>query len=191
MKSRWRVLILAVVFVVALAPGRGRADVADVDCGALPRIGVAELDRYDERFCMAGSQGGLSTGESRRPVGGDIELLVAYNRATFVAVQLFTTNFRTYLELDDVSEYVGGVFSGWEPRNWGAERRHDRFVLVDMEARLSEGAPYLPCVAFLARMKPIGQAPGYRESLTGMYCAMDRLTPTEDEVAAFLAGLRY
>jgi len=168
-----------------------KAEVEDVACSELETLALGGGETYDETLCMAGNLGGLASGESRRPVGVYLEVVIAYNRATFAIVRLDSSNNRTYMELESVQDHVEGVFSGFEPRNWGEERTHDRFILADVEAKISEDSPFLDCVAFLVRMRPVGLAPGYKEALGGLYCAMDTLEPTEEEVTSFLDGLKF
>jgi hypothetical protein len=168
-----------------------KAEVEDVACSELEQLSLGGGETYDETMCMAGNLGGLASGESRRPVGVHLEVIIAYNRATFAIVRLDSSNNRTYMALDSVQDHVEGVFSGFEPRNWGGERPHGRFVLADVEAKIAEDSPYLDCVAFLVRMRPVGLAPGYKEALAGLYCAIDTLEPTEEEVTAFLEGLKF
>jgi hypothetical protein len=177
--------------LVAWLAEPAQAEVEDIACSELEKLSLGGGETYDETMCMAGNLGGLASGESRRPVGVYLELIIAYNRATFAIVRLDSSNNRTYMELDSVQDHVEGIFSGFEPRNWGEERSHDRFVLADVEARIAEDSPYLDCVAFLVRMRPVGLAPGYKEALGGLYCAMDTLQPTEEEVTAFLDGLKF
>ena len=95
------------------------------------------------------------------------------------------------MALDSLRDHIESAFSAFAPRNWGEERTHDRFILADVEAKISDESPYLDCVAFLVRMRPVGLAPGYKEALGGFYCAMDTLEPTEEEVTSFLEGLEF
>lgn len=191
MKKSWCVMAIAGGLLVAGPAAGARADVEDVACDSLENLALGGSESYDEKICMAGDLGGLSSGESRRPVGVNVEVIVAYNRATFAIVRFDSTNYRTYMELPSVREHVEGAFVGFEPRNWGEERRYERFTLADVEAKISEDSPHLACVGFLARLRPAGLAPGYREALGGFYCAMDTLTPTSEEVTAFLDSLEF
>ncbi len=191
MRNSGRVVAIAGVLLLAGQAQDARAEVEDVACDSLEHLALGGTESYDEKICMAGNNGGLSSGESRRPVGVAVEVIIAYNRATFAIARFDSTNYRTYMELPSVREHVEGAFVGFEPRNWGEERRYERFTLADVEARISEDSPYLACVGFLARLRPAGLAPGYREALGGFYCALDTLTPTSEEVAAFRDSLEF
>src|SRR3546814_588875 len=114
-KSSCVMAIAGVLFIAGPAPG-ARADVEDVACGSLEHLALGGTESYDEKICMAGNLGGLSSGESRRPVGVDVEVIVAYNRATFAIVRFDSTNYRTYMELPSVRDHVEGAFVGFEPR---------------------------------------------------------------------------
>ena len=172
-------------------PGAAAAEVIDVDCGSLEHIRIAAPESYDETYCMAGSLSGLVTGESVGVAGGPLELIVAVNRATFVVVRFDGSNHHTFMRLPSVQQHVESAIPVYDPRDWGEERRHERFAIADFRAKVTEGSPHLSCVGFLARLRPAANAPGYREAVSGAYCAMDTLTPTEAEVAAFLDGIEF
>lgn len=46
-------------------------------------------------------------------MGGDTDLIVAFNRATFALVRFDGTNNRTYLPLESVEQTVGAPWTGW------------------------------------------------------------------------------
>lgn len=191
MNDIWR-LAGAILLALSLAwPGAARADVVEVECENLESIAITGDEQYDEMVCQAGKFTGLAQGDFRGPVGGSIEMIVAFNRATIAIVRFDASNRRSFMELPSVREHIDGILPTLEPRNWGEERRYARFTLANVEARIADGAPYLECVGFLSRMRPALGAPGYREALGGIYCAVDTLTPTENEVASFLDGLKF
>jgi hypothetical protein len=191
MNRIWRGVAAIMLAIGGSGVGAAQADVVDVECSRLEKISIDRAAGYDETICMAGQFGGLASGESRRPVGVDMEVIIAFNRATFALVRFVEANSRSFMELPSLREYGEDTLAGFAPRNWGEERRKGRFVLADPEARMSDDSPYLPCVGFLVRMRPIGGGAGYRESLSGLYCAVDMLTPTPDEVTSFLEGLEF
>lgn len=190
MKNAWCVLLVLAAMIMG-GPSEAAAD--QVDCTSLQGIAISDPEGYDVVYCYSVSRSGLSssTGERRMPVGGTTEMIVALNRATFVMVRYEGTNNRTYLRLDDAREALEGTLGVFEPRNWGPETRYERFSLIDMEAKISDESPYLSCVGFLARLRPVANGPGYREAVGGLYCAADTLTPTAAEVRAFLDGLEF
>lgn len=107
----WTVAVLA----MAVA-GVNQAKAEDeVDCSTLEYIQIGSPESYDEVFCYAVTRSGLAaTGSERRiPVGGDTDLIVAFNRATFALVRFDGTNNRTYLPLESVEQTVGAPWTGW------------------------------------------------------------------------------
>ena len=191
MNDIWR-LAGAILLVLGVAwPGAAQADVVEVECGSLESIAITGDEQYDEMICQAGQFTGLAQGDYRGPVGGRLEVIIALNRATIAIVRFDASNRRSFMELPSVQEHIDGILPTLEPRNWGEERRYERFTLANVEARIADGSPYLECVGFLSRLRPAIGAPGYREALGGIYCAADTLAPTEAEVASFLDGLKF
>lgn len=186
-------LCVLLVLTAMIAGGPSEAAENEVDCSSLQGIAIGNPEGYDAVYCYSVGRSGLSSSSSERrmPVGGTTEMIVALNRATFAVVRHDGTNNRTYLRLHDVREALEGSLDAFEPRNWGRETRHDRFSLIELQAKITEGSPYLSCVGFLARLRPVAGGPGYREAIGGLYCAMDTLSPTEAEVRAFLDGLAF
>ena len=189
MRSVWCVAVL----LATLVAGPAIADEAnDVECSKLERIKIAQPESYDEVYCMAASRSGLSAGgETRGPVGGPSEMIVAISRATFAVVRFDGTNHHTYIRLEGVRTHIENAMAWLEPRGWGEERKYERFALIDFEGKVMDDSQYLSCVGFMAGLRPAIGGPGYREALAGAYCAMDTLTPTEAEVTAFIDGLEF
>jgi len=192
MRAMWGAALLAAVLSVSGPSSEARAEVADVDCAGLKRIAIGDAGSYDRLWCQAGNQSGRSAGgDGNGLTGGYLESIVAYSRASFAVIRLFETDKRTYIPARNVQDHIGATLSSVEPRFRSEERRHGRFALADLDARVMDDAPFLHCVAFVSWMRPVGSSPGYREVVSGLYCAMDRLTPTEAEVAEFLDGLEF
>lgn len=186
----WRAATLALL-LMAGALREARAEAEEVDCATLERISLADPGGYDVTLCWAGAMSGRATGAYGGNVGSAVEVILALNRATFVLVRFDAADSRTFMQLPSVRAHLEGILAEMEPRSWGEERRHGRFALAPMEAKVTADSPHLNCIGFLSRLRPDGQAPGYREALGGLYCAMDRLVPTESEIAAFLDGLEF
>src|SRR3546814_19649638 len=67
-------------------PGAARADAVEVECENLESIAITGDEQYDEMVCQAGKFTGLAQGDFRGPVGGSIEMIVAFNRATIAKI---------------------------------------------------------------------------------------------------------
>lgn len=191
MRVMWGAAALAAALCAAGIPSAARAEVEDVDCASLAKIAIGHPDSYDTVYCMAGQMHGRSSGPYDGNVGGSLEVIIAVSRATFAMVRFDGTDQRSFLQASSLREHIGAIMNTMQPRNWGEERRHDRFLLSDVQAQVMDDSPFLDCVAFLNWMRPVGGGPGYREAVSGLYCAMDRLKPTEAEVAEFLDGLEF
>lgn len=191
MRAMWgAAAVLAALLLVGGRP-EARAESGEVDCGTLKEIAIGNPESYDSIVCIADQFHGRSAGAYDGNVSGRVEVIVAYNRASFGLIQFVSTDRRSFIQAQPLREYIDGSMSSLGPRNWGAERRHARFAVADVQAKVTDDSPYLDCVAFVSWMRPAGGGPGYKEAVSGLYCAMDLLKPTEAEVAEFLDGLEF
>jgi len=180
---------LAVAMLVALgASSLARAEeFPEVDCASLVNIRIADLGQYDFTSCAAEDHQGRAT---EGPVSSSHEMLIAVNRATFVAMRYLQANRYTYFDIDGVADFVPNVLD-MPMRNWGGQREHGRFIVAPVEAKISDDSPYLSCFGYVSRWGPVARAPGYKYGLGGLYCALDTLTPTDREFEEFLDGVAF
>ena len=133
MRNSWRVVVIAGVLFIGGAASGARAEVEDVACGSLEHLALGGTESYDETICMAGDIGDLSSGESRRPVGVDVEVIIAYNRATFAIARFDSTNYRTFQETPALVEAMAAANTA---NQMLTQARDATFPLADLVAGL-------------------------------------------------------
>ena len=190
MNRIWSATSAALLACLAAAPATAEED-DEIDCARLKTVTVQNLDRYDYTFCAAHENAGRASGAYGGNVSSSDEVMVAINRATFIAMRTLTAGRYTFFAIDDYREFIGSILPSIPTRNWGDERREGRFVLIPVEAKVADDSPYLSCFAFVVKGAPDALGPGYKAALGGLYCAADELVPTDDEVAEFLADVHY
>lgn len=180
--------LAAAMFVALGASGLARAEeFPEVDCASLENIKIAGLAQYDFTSCAAEDHHGRAT---EGPVSSSHEMLIAVNRATFVALRYLEANRYTYFDIDSVADFVPNVLE-MPMRNWGDQRQHGRFIVAPVEVKISDDSPYLSCFGYVSRWGAVALAPGYKFGLGGLYCALDTLTPTDREFEEFLDGVEF
>jgi hypothetical protein len=183
-----RVLRVAVALTgLALGASGAMAETEDVDCGMLENLAIANLDQYDFASCaMGGNHDRASDGY----VASTYEVMIAANRATFVALRYEAAGRYTFFHTGRVADFIPGMLD-MPMRNWGSERKHERFALAPVEIKISDDSPYLSCYGYVRRWGVVGLAPGHKFILAGVYCAMDTLEPTDGEIEEFLDGVAF
>lgn len=165
-----------------------RADVEEIDCGALEHIKVGDTAAFMK--CEAGAQRGRDAEGSGRPTGSTIEVGTGFDLtagAIFVLVWAEAAHHTSFGAIS-LREFADSMFT--DIRDWNLAGRNGSFETAALDGRLRDKPDYKSCAVFLHQFKPTGIVAGYGGYAGGFLCSLkDDLNMEKARV--FLENVTY